>query len=108
MTIFQDIFQKDKFMGSVDVAKEGELIFSEAYGQSYKGEQQKQFVGNYTSPQLPMEIEVFTQNKKLFAQATGQNHFPMKALPEYLSGAIWPALLWSLIHLKVENIVSSS
>jgi hypothetical protein len=37
------------------------------------------YVGDYSSQQMPLKINVFVKDKQLFAQATGQSAFPLTA-----------------------------
>ena len=37
------------------------------------------YVGNYKSEALPLEIKIMVKNDQLYAQATGQPEFPLKA-----------------------------
>lgn len=37
----------------------------------------KQYIGDYSSPTMPMDIKVFYENGQLKAQATGQSSFPL-------------------------------
>ncbi|MCS3531936.1 serine hydrolase [Chryseobacterium sp. JUb7] len=39
----------------------------------------QKFVGTYSSPDIPVKINIFIQDKKLMAQATGQGAFPLEA-----------------------------
>lgn len=39
----------------------------------------QKFVGNYSSPDIPLKINVFIKDKTLMAQATGQGAFPLEA-----------------------------
>lgn len=39
----------------------------------------QKFIGNYASPGVPLKINIFIQDKKLMAQATGQSAFPLDA-----------------------------
>lgn len=42
----------------------------------------QKFVGNYSSPDVPLKINIFIKDKKLMAQATGQGAFPLEATSE--------------------------
>lgn len=42
----------------------------------------QQFVGMYSTPDVPLKINIFIKNKKLMAQATGQGEFPLEATSE--------------------------
>jgi len=44
--------------------------------------QLQKLVGNYSSPGFPLKINIFIQDKKLMAQATGQDSFPLEATSE--------------------------
>ncbi|WPO81833.1 serine hydrolase domain-containing protein [Chryseobacterium sp. JJR-5R] len=44
--------------------------------------QLQKLVGNYLSPGVPLKINIFIQDKKLMAQATGQSAFPLDATSE--------------------------
>jgi CubicO group peptidase (beta-lactamase class C family) len=37
------------------------------------------FTGTYSSPDIPLKLDIFTQENRLMAQATGQAAFPMEA-----------------------------
>lgn len=37
------------------------------------------FTGSYSSPDIPLKLDIFTQENRLMAQATGQAAFPMEA-----------------------------
>jgi D-alanyl-D-alanine carboxypeptidase len=39
----------------------------------------QKFIGNYSSPDIPLKINVFIKDKTLMAQATGQGAFPLEA-----------------------------
>lgn len=39
----------------------------------------QQFVGTYSTPDIPLKINIFIRDKKLMAQATGQSEFPLEA-----------------------------
>lgn len=40
----------------------------------------KAFTGTYSSKNFPLKIDIFLENGKLFAQATGQSSFPLEAV----------------------------
>ncbi|WP_419870244.1 serine hydrolase domain-containing protein [Chryseobacterium sp. CT-SW4] len=42
----------------------------------------QKFVGTYSSPDIPLKINIFIRNKKLMAQATGQSEFPLEAVSD--------------------------
>lgn len=39
----------------------------------------QKYVGTYSSPDIPLKINIFIKDKKLMAQATGQGAFPLEA-----------------------------
>ena len=39
----------------------------------------QKYVGTYSSPDIPLKINIFIKDKKLMAQATGQGSFPLEA-----------------------------
>ncbi|MEC3877676.1 serine hydrolase domain-containing protein [Chryseobacterium salviniae] len=39
----------------------------------------QKYTGTYSSPNIPLKINIFIQDKKLMAQATGQSAFPLEA-----------------------------
>lgn len=41
-------------------------------------DEMKQYIGTYAAPNFPMKITVFTKDKTLMAQATGQSAFPLE------------------------------
>jgi D-alanyl-D-alanine carboxypeptidase len=42
----------------------------------------KKYVGHYSNPTFPLQIDVFVENGKLMAQASGQGSFPLEATSE--------------------------
>ena len=44
----------------------------------------EQYLGNYTSDDLPLAIKVFIENDRLMAQATGQIAFPLENVDEHV------------------------
>lgn len=45
-------------------------------------DQLQKFVGTYSSKDMPLKINVFIEEKKLMAQATGQSSFPLEPTSE--------------------------
>ena len=39
----------------------------------------QKYAGTYSSPDIPLKINIFIKDKKLMAQATGQGAFPLEA-----------------------------
>jgi len=46
-------------------------------------EQQKRYVGDFISDQLPLDITIFTEGSQLMVQATGQNAIPLESYSEH-------------------------
>jgi len=44
---------------------------------SYKGKL-KRYIGEYTSPDIPLDLKIFVKDEKLFGQGKGQSEFPLE------------------------------
>ena len=69
-------------LGVLNLLYEKPYTFPDLAGFSVKNSILEGYVGSYSSPDLPLKIQISVDKGKLSAQATGQGAFPMEAKSE--------------------------
>ncbi len=75
----QDMDNNDVAIGVLSILFGKQFEFKEYSTKPKLIEDATQYVGEYVSDDLPLEIKIFIENDTLFGQATGQGQFPLSA-----------------------------
>jgi CubicO group peptidase (beta-lactamase class C family) len=74
--------RNDIMLGVLNLLYEKPYTFPDLAGITVENKILKNYVGVYSSPNLPLKIQISLEKGKLSAQATGQSSFPLEAKSE--------------------------